>query len=67
VSLPLPRSSLMYWHPVKNAWVMPEGPVSVQLGFSERDIRQQMMLPQPDVSPIPAGTSTPAETNAPVH
>ena len=67
VSLPLPHSSLLYWQPVKNTWVMPEGPVSIQIGFSERDIRQQMMLPQPDVSHTPASSSTPAATNSPVH
>jgi beta-glucosidase len=51
VTIPLPVTSLMYWHPVKNCWVLPEGTVSVEVGFSEHDIRQRTILP---VLPHPA-------------
>jgi beta-glucosidase len=47
VTIPLPKKSLMYWHPLKNMWVMPEGPVSVEIGFSERDIRMKTKLSDP--------------------
>jgi len=46
ITISLPDSSLMYWHPVKNQWVMPEGQVSVEVGFSERDIRMTALLPK---------------------
>ena len=52
VTIPLPDTSLMYWHPVKNCWVLPEGPISIEVGFSERDIRQQTNLP-PLTAPAP--------------
>ena len=45
ITISLPDSSLMYWQPVKNQWVMPEGPVSVEVGFSERDIVMKALLP----------------------
>ena len=46
IKISLPDSSLMYWHPLKNQWVMPEGQVSVEVGFSERDIRMKALLPK---------------------
>jgi beta-glucosidase len=52
VTISLPDTSLMYWHPVKNCWVLPEGPISVEVGFSELDIRQRTNLP-PLPSPTP--------------
>ena len=47
IIIPLPDELLKYWHPIKNCWVLPEGPISVELGFSERDIRQEKPLPFP--------------------
>jgi beta-glucosidase len=67
VGLSLPLSSLLYWHPVKNIWVMPEGPISVQIGFSERDIRQEMIMAQPSSPPATNSSITAAETNTSTH
>jgi beta-glucosidase len=55
VAIPLPDTSLMYWHPIKNSWVLPEGPVFVEVGFSERDIRMKALIPKatPPKSPLP--------------
>lgn len=62
VSLSLPSTSLLYWHPMKNTWIMPEGPISVQIGFSERDIRQQIAIPPSQPSPTPSmATNTAAK------
>jgi beta-glucosidase len=58
IIIPLPDTSLMYWHPVKNTWVMPEGPVSVELGSSERDIRLKSLLPTHESSSsLPSGST----------
>ena len=46
ITIPLTDNSLMYWHPIKNTWVMPEGPVFIEIGFSERDIRMKALLPK---------------------
>jgi beta-glucosidase len=45
VTIPLPAASLRYWHPEKGTWVNPQGPVRIDVGLSERDIRQQATLP----------------------
>ena len=45
ITSPLSSSSLLYWHPVQNAWVAPQGPVKVQAGFSEHDIHQEIIIP----------------------
>ena len=45
ITIPLSSSSLLYWHPVQNAWVAPQGPVKVQAGFSEHDIHQEIIIP----------------------
>jgi beta-glucosidase len=45
IVIPLPQASLLYWHPVQNQWVRPEGSLKVELGLSERDIRQSATLP----------------------
>ena len=45
ITISLPFSSLLYWHPLQNCWVAPQGPVKVQAGFSERDIRKEITLP----------------------
>jgi beta-glucosidase len=37
--------SLRYWNPVKNYWVDPEGPIKIEAGLSERDIKQSITLP----------------------
>ena len=44
ITIPLPADALRYWHPVKNCWVGPEGPATLEVGFSERDIRQKLMM-----------------------
>lgn len=51
LTLPLPQDSLRYWHPLQNHWVQPEGPVTVEVGFSERDIRQQESLGTTSITP----------------
>jgi beta-glucosidase len=50
ISMPLPTCSLLYWHPKQNRWVMPDGPIKLETGFSERDIRESVAitLPAPD-------------------
>ena len=45
VTIPLPDTALRYWHPEKGIWVNPQGPVRIDIGLSERDIRQQVTLP----------------------
>jgi len=45
VTIPLPVASLRYWHPEKGTWVNPQGPVRIDVGLSERDIRQLVTLP----------------------
>ena len=45
VAIPLPVASLRYWHPEMGTWVNPQGPVRIDVGLSERDIRQQATLP----------------------
>ena len=45
ITIPLSSSSLLYWHPVQNSWVAPQGPVKVQAGFSEHDIHQEIIIP----------------------
>ncbi|MCX6958857.1 MAG: fibronectin type III-like domain-contianing protein, partial [Verrucomicrobia bacterium] len=45
VVISLPQASLLYWHPVQNQWVRPEGSLKVELGLSERHIRQSATLP----------------------
>lgn len=63
IVIPLPQASLLYWHPVQNQWVRPEGSLKVELGLSERDIRQSATLPplahalpvQLDPNPTPDG------------
>lgn len=44
IVIPLPRDSLMYWHPVENKWVLPSGSIKVELGFSEREILQDQWI-----------------------
>ena len=59
ITISLPDSSLMYWHPVKNQWVMPEGQVSVEVGFSERDIRMKALLPKIEPPKLESPKSAP--------
>ena len=46
IKMSLPRSSLLYWHPERDCWVQPEGSVKIEIGFSERDIRQHLTIGQ---------------------
>lgn len=39
VVFPLLRRDISYWDIVRQQWVIPEGRVDVQAGFSSRDIR----------------------------
>ena len=59
ISFSLPSSSLLYWHPLKNCWVMPEGPIRIDAGLSERDIKQSVMLPTM-ATPLPSPQTFPA-------
>jgi beta-glucosidase len=59
ITLPLPGDSLLYWHPVQNRWVQPEGAIKVEIGLSERDIRQQKTLPPLSSAAKPAASATP--------
>lgn len=45
VTIPLQAASLRYWHSEKETWVNPKGPVRIDVGLSERDIRRQITLP----------------------
>ncbi len=45
ITIPLPLGSLLYWQPEKKSWVQPEGPITVEVGLSERDIRQSATIP----------------------
>jgi beta-glucosidase len=65
VTLSLPFASLMYWHPVKHSWVMPEGPAAAEIGFSERDIGKSIPIPIPKDTPSPTPSALP--TNAPAR
>ena len=44
ITIPLANESLHYWHPIKNCWVQPEGPITVEIGLSEKDIRQRLTI-----------------------
>jgi len=60
VTIQISEESLRYWHPKDNAWHAPEGPVQIDLGFSERDIRKQIILPAlQSPSPEPSPVKTP--------
>ena len=67
VIIQISEESLRYWHPKENAWHAPEGPVQIDLGFSERDIRKQVILPSqlPTNSTPPAGLPNPTSTPSP--
>jgi beta-glucosidase len=41
----LPADALRYWHPVQKQWVAPLGSIQLDLGLSERDIRQSVTIP----------------------
>jgi len=62
IVLPLPEEVLKYWHPIKDCWVLPEGPISVEVGFSERDIKLQQTLPA-----IQTSTQSPIPSNIKNH
>jgi beta-glucosidase len=63
LSIPIPATSLLYWHPRQNCWVPPQGTITLEAGFSERDIRQSVTITSPNQKPEPIGdknvTSTP--------
>lgn len=41
----VPAETLRYWHPALKQWVPPSGSIRLDLGLSERDIRQSVTLP----------------------
>lgn len=41
----LPADALRYWHPDQKQWVAPLGSIQLDLGLSERDIRQSVTIP----------------------
>lgn len=45
VTIPIPTEELKYWDPDQRQWVMPSGPIRLDLGLSERDIRQTITIP----------------------
>ena len=45
VTLEVPDDALAYWDPGAGRWTLPVGTVSIQVGFSERDIRLKNTLP----------------------
>jgi len=47
VTIKIPSEDLRYWHPDLHHWVDPSGPMKFEVGFSERDIRQSVLLPNP--------------------
>jgi beta-glucosidase len=63
VTIHLPNASLLYWHPQKNCWVPPEGEIKLEIGLSEQDIRQEILLPPlpkpPPSSALPAVAQPP--------
>jgi beta-glucosidase len=44
ITIPLPVTSLLYWHPTRHCWVIPEGSMTLEAGFSERDISETITL-----------------------
>jgi len=56
LSIPLSRESLQYWDAENHAWIPPEGPVRLDLGLSETEIRLTSTLPAP---PQPSAGLTP--------
>ena len=46
VVIPLSQEELRYWDSEKGQWILPSGPIRLDLGISERDIRQSITLPR---------------------
>jgi beta-glucosidase len=44
-TIQVPADALRYWHPDQKQWVPPSGSIRLDLGLSERDIRQSVTLP----------------------
>ena len=44
-TIQIPTEALRYWHPDQKQWVPPSGSIRLDLGLSERDIRQSVTLP----------------------
>ncbi|MFZ0435831.1 MAG: glycoside hydrolase family 3 C-terminal domain-containing protein [Chthoniobacterales bacterium] len=44
-TIQVPTEALRYWHPDQKQWVPPSGSIRLDLGLSERDIRQSVTLP----------------------
>lgn len=68
ITIPLPLGSLLYWQPQKNCWVQPQGPIKVDIGLSERDIRQSAIItpaPQKSEPPRDENITNPPSNNLP--
>lgn len=44
-TIQVPTEALRYWNPDQKQWVPPSGSIRLDLGLSERDIRQSVTLP----------------------
>ena len=51
ITIYLPSTSLLYWHPQQNIWVPPQGPIKLEAGFSEREIKQSSIVTPPIQKP----------------
>ena len=59
-TIQVPTEALRYWHPDQKQWVSPSGSIRLDLGLSERDIRQSVTLPPlPRKNPESAGVALP--------
>lgn len=59
-TIQVPADALRYWHPDQKQWVPPSGSIRLDLGLSERDIRQSVTLPPlPRKNPESAGVALP--------
>lgn len=59
-TIQVPADALRYWHPDQKQWVAPSGSIRLDLGLSERDIRQSVTLPPlPRKNPESAGVALP--------
>lgn len=59
-TIQVPADALRYWHPDQKQWGAPSGSIRLDLGLSERDIRQSVTLPPlPRKNPESAGVALP--------
>jgi beta-glucosidase len=51
VNIRIPDDLLRYWNPLEHRWTMPSGPIRLDIGFSEREIKQTATLPAMGTNP----------------